>query len=194
MRNHLVFIGDSLTQWCDWEQRFPGYTVTNLGISGETVEGLLARRERIRALIDDPDFIFLMTGINNIANEQYDIILPYREFVRNLTTWYKKSIVVVQSLLPADLEWISNSVIQDTNRLLEQAARELGADYLDIYSLFVDSKGNPKNGYLSDDGVHLAGKGYEVWANEVERFLKSRLNLKKTVGHGKGGLTYDKSG
>jgi lysophospholipase L1-like esterase len=27
-------------------------------------------------------------------------------------------------------------------------------------------------GYLSDDGVHLAYKGYEVWANEVEKILK----------------------
>ena len=74
--SNLVFIGDSLTQWCDWDRRFPEHTVTNLGISGETVEGLLARRERIHAQIVDPDFLFLMTGINNIANEQYDILPP----------------------------------------------------------------------------------------------------------------------
>ena len=172
--NNLVFIGDSLTQWCDWERRFPGHIVTNLGISGETVGGLLSRRERIRARIDDPDVIFLMTGINNIANEQYDIILPYREIVRNLMTWYKRSKVVVQSILPVELSWIDRKLIQDTNRALEQIAREYGADYLDIYGLFVDSKGNPRNGYLSDDGVHLAGKGYDVWAEEVERFLNER--------------------
>lgn len=172
---NLVFIGDSLTQWCDWDQRLPGHTVANLGIAGETVEGLLARRERIRAQIDNPDFIFLMTGVNNLANQQYDIIPPYRKIVRNLTTWYKRSTVVVQSLLPVGLEWISSNVIQDTNRLLEQIAREQSVDYLDIYSLFVDSKGNPKKGYLSEDGVHLAGKGNDVWAKEVERFLNNRI-------------------
>ncbi len=32
-------------------------------------------------------------------------------------------------------------------------------------------KENPKNGYLSDDGVHLAEKGYDAWAKEVKRFL-----------------------
>ena len=83
MGKHLVFIGDSLTEWGDWEQRFPGYNVTNLGISGETVEGLLARRERIRTKIENPDFVFLMTGINNIATGHYDIFPPYREIVRN---------------------------------------------------------------------------------------------------------------
>ncbi|MGE5172673.1 MAG: GDSL-type esterase/lipase family protein [Betaproteobacteria bacterium] len=172
MTKHLVFIGDSLTQWFDWQLRFPDYTVTNLGISGEPVEGLLERRDRIRAQIVNPDYIFLMTGINNIANEQYDIALPYREIVRNLTTWYKKSKVVVQSILPVTLEWISNNVIKDTNRHLEQIAREYGAEYLDVYSLFVDLRGNPRRGYLSDDGVHLSSKGYEVWADEVEWFLK----------------------
>jgi len=171
MTKNLVFIGDSLTQWFDWQRRFPANDVQNLGISGETVEGLLDRRDRIRSQIEDPDYLFLMTGINNIANGQYDIIVPYREIVRNLTTWYKQSTIVVQSILPVTLEWTNNDVIKDTNRRIEQIARELGAIYLDIYSLFVDPKGEPRPGYLSDDGVHLAAKGYNAWADEVERFL-----------------------
>jgi lysophospholipase L1-like esterase len=172
---NLVFIGDSLTEWFDWQKRFPDYKVTNLGISGEPIEGLLDRRDRIRASIDDPHYLFLMTGINNIAMEQYDITGPYREIVRNLTTWYKKSKIVVQSILPVTLEWISNNVIKDTNRHLEQIAREYNAEYLDVYGLFVDSKGNPKSEHLQDDGVHLSSKGYDVWAKEVERFLKSHI-------------------
>jgi lysophospholipase L1-like esterase len=167
----LVFLGDSLTQWGDWGRWFPGYHVTNLGISGETVEGLLARRERIRTQIDDPDFIFLMTGINNIANGEYDIYPAYRQIVRNLTTWYRQSHVVVQSVLPVDSAWVSNDVIPDINRHLEEIAREYRAEYLDVFRSFVDAKGTPKKGYLSGDGVHLASTGYDVWVAEVERFL-----------------------
>ena len=170
MKN-LVFIGDSLTASYNWQKRFPKYRITNLGISGEPVESLLDRRERIRASIDDPDFIFLMTGINNIAMEQYDITGPYHEIVRDLSTWYKKSVVVIQSILPVALEWISNYVIRDTNSRLEQIARDFSAEYLDVYSLFIDSNGNPKNEYFQDDGVHLTDEGYDVWASEVERFL-----------------------
>ena len=170
MKN-LVFIGDSLTELYNWQKRFPQYRLTNLGISGEPVDSLLDRRERIRASIEDPDFIFLMTGINNIAMEQYDIIGPCREIVRNLAIWYKKSKVVIQSILPVALEWISNNAIRDTNRHLEQIAREFSAEYLDVYSLFIDSNGKPKNEYFQDDGVHLTCEGYDVWASEVERFL-----------------------
>lgn len=168
---NLVFLGDSLTEWFDWQKRFPGHRVTNLGISGEPVEGLLARKERIRSAIRNPDFIFLMTGINNLANEQYDIIVPYREIVRTLSAWYKKSRIVVQSILPVTLEWVDNNAIKDANCRLELIAREYNAEYLDIYGFFVNTEATPKSEYLQEDGVHLSNTGYEVWADAVEQFL-----------------------
>jgi lysophospholipase L1-like esterase len=170
---NLVFIGDSLTEWYDWQERFPAYRVMNLGISGESVEELLDRRDRIRERITDPDTIFLMTGINNILSERYDIAVPYREIVRNLTTWYKGAKIVVQSLLPVDMPWIRNDTIRTINRHLADMAREHDAAYLDVYSHFVDENGKPRPGLLSDDGVHLAGGGYSVWAKVVEEYLRS---------------------
>jgi lysophospholipase L1-like esterase len=170
----LVFIGDSLTEWFDWQERFPAYRVMNLGISGETVEELLDRRDHIRSRVESPDVLFLMTGINNILSERYDITMPYAELVRNLTTWYKGATIVVQSLLPVDMPWIKNDTIRTINRHLSEIAREHGAEYLDVYAAFTDESGNPKPGLLSDDGVHLAGKGYLVWADTVENYLNMR--------------------
>ncbi|HTG01370.1 MAG TPA: GDSL-type esterase/lipase family protein [Nitrospirota bacterium] len=175
----LVFIGDSLTQWYDWQRRFSDHEVSNLGISGETVEGLLARREHIRLQVHDPDFIFLMTGINDIANGQYHIFEPYHEIVRNFTTWYKKAQLVIQSILPVELEWIGSSVIDEANGRLERLAREFGADYLNVHRSFVDAAGKVKKGYLSDDGVHLNVRGYEAWSHDVERYLRTRDAGKK---------------
>ena len=171
MIKHLVFIGDSLTEWYNWKVRFPSFRVMNLGISGETVEELLVRRDHIRERIKDPDIIFLMTGINNILSERYDIIIPYRELVRNLTTWYKGATVVVQSLLPVDMPWINNDTIRTISYSLSHIATEHDAEYLDVYRHFVDENGKPRPGLLSDDGVHLAAKGYAVWATVVEKYL-----------------------
>lgn len=179
MKNHLVFIGDSLTEWYDWQERFPAYRATNLGISGETVEELLDRRDMLRERIDAPDALFLMTGINNILSERYDITVPYREIVRNLSTWYKGAKIVVQSLLPVDMPWINNDTIRTINRHLSDLAREHDADYLDAYSRFVDRNGKPIPGLLSDDGVHLAAKGYAVWASVVEKYL-NQANQKES--------------
>jgi lysophospholipase L1-like esterase len=171
MKKHLVFIGDSLTEWYDWQERFPAYHVLNLGISGETVEELLDRRDHIRSRIESPFAIFLMTGINNVLSEQYDITRPYAEIVRNLTTWYKSATIVVQSLLPVDMPWIKNDTIRLINRHLAEIAKEHGAEYLDVYAAFIDDNGIPKPGLVSDDGVHLASKGYEAWAKTVESYL-----------------------
>ena len=173
IRKRLVFIGDSLTEWFDWQRRFPDHEVINLGISGETVEELLGRRELIRSRAGDPDHVFLMTGINNILQEQYSIAEPYREIVRNFTTWWKGAGIVVQSLLPVDSTWVSSDLLRGINRHLRDISREFGVGYLDVYSAFVDASGQVKAGLLSDDGVHLAGKGYEEWAREVEGFLKT---------------------
>jgi len=168
---HLVFIGDSLTEWFDWQERFPTQSVLNLGISGETVEEMLERRDSIHERAGTPDYVFLMTGINNVLSEQYHITAAYSEIIRNFTTWWKSTTVVVQSLLPVDMPWISNDLIRDINRRLAEISREHGAEYLDIYSRFVDNNGRPKKGVLSDDGVHLANKGYEEWAKTVEEYL-----------------------
>ena len=144
----------------------------NLQLVEQLVKNDERALKRIRAAIENPDYVFLMTGINNIANGQYDIIEPYQEIVRNLTTWYKQSTIVVQSILPVELTWIGPEVIKDANRRIEQIARDFNADYLDVYAHFVDQAGNPLSDCLQDDGVHLSRQGYDVWAEEIDNFLK----------------------
>ena len=174
MKNKLLFIGDSLTEWFDWDRRFPAHDVVNLGISGETVEEMLDRRDLIRERAGSPDLVFLMTGINNVLQDRYAITGPYREIVRNFTTWWKSATVVVQSLLPVEYSWVGNDTIRDLNRALQAVARDAGAEYLDVHAAFMDNDGKVKPGLLSDDGVHLAAGGYELWSQVIEDYLSKK--------------------
>lgn len=172
----LVFIGDSLTEYFDWQSRLLEYDVVNLGISGETVEGLLGRIDIIISSINSsgktPDYIFIMTGINNIAMEDLAIIGSYRKIVSELSYKFKEAVIVVQSVLPVNLYWIDNSAIKAVNRAMKETANEFNnVEYLDVFSLFVDANGKPIKDYLLDDDVHLSDKGYDVWAKAVEGFL-----------------------
>jgi lysophospholipase L1-like esterase len=167
----IAFIGDSLTEYFDWQSRFPKYDVMNLGIAGETVEGLLGRIDRIISSIRNPDCIFIMTGINNIAMEDFDILESYKEIVSGLSSKFKDAVIVVQSILPVNLHWIDSGVIKAINRKLKEIADEFNAGYLDVFSFFVNAHGRPEDNYLLDDGVHLSDKGYDAWAKEVEGFL-----------------------
>ena len=175
----LVFIGDSLTEFFDWQGRFPAYRVFNLGVAGETVEGLLGRMDRILRVVQNagraPDVIFVMTGINNVAMEDYEITGGYRQVITAIAAAFGKSKLVIQSILPVRLPWTDNAIIRQLNESLKQIAKDFKAEYLDLYNIFINPGSGPKKEYLLDDGVHISDEGYDAWSSAVEDYLKSRF-------------------
>jgi lysophospholipase L1-like esterase len=163
-RKKILLLGDSLTEFFDWQGRFPNHEVRNFGIAGETVQGLRSRLARVIGMYPEADLVFLMTGINNIAMEDRAFLGPYREVVAALIKRYGRDRTFVQSLLPVLLDWVPLSAIEGLNDSLHSIARDEGAAYLDIYSHFVDAKGRPIAAYLLDDGVHVSRRGYAVWS------------------------------
>lgn len=173
----LVFIGDSLTEFFDWQERFPDFLVLNLGISGETVEGLLGRMDRILLSIQNigrkPDFIFIMTGINNVAMEDYEIISSYKRIINILSASFSNTKLVIQSILPVVLTWADSTALRGLNESLRGIAKDFNADYFDLHSIFVGPDSEPKKEYLLNDGVHLSEKGYAAWSDMIEYYLAS---------------------
>jgi len=167
----LLFIGDSLIEYFDWQERFPKNSVYNMGVAGETVEGLYARLQVVYTQLDAPDAIFIMSGINNLAMGHKKFITTYRKIVRGLKKQYKSPRIFVQSLLPVLFPWVSNDEIRDINIQLKKMAEAEKVDYLDINSLFLDREGRTVAAYLLEDGVHVSEKGYRVWSDEIEKHL-----------------------
>jgi len=167
----ILFIGDSLVEFFDWQRRFPNCTIANLGMAGETVEGLHSRLGEIIRRYPSPDLVLVMTGINNVAIEDFGFIDSYRGIVKALTSAYPRSRIVLHTLLPTLLPWISKERIQEVNRSLRAIAKEANAQFLDLYTGFVDPEGNPIKAYFLPDGVHLAHKGYARWAGVLARII-----------------------
>jgi lysophospholipase L1-like esterase len=165
----IVFIGDSLTEFFDWQNRLPGFSVQNLGSAGEPVEELLERLRRLR-FFRNPDCLFLMTGINNLRRGDHEITGRYREVVDYLAAEIKDGVIALQSILPA-LRWVPPEVIIDANRAIRGMADLHGMEYLDLYSLFLNSDGTPDAELFDEDGIHLSAKGYTIWSRAVEDFL-----------------------
>ncbi|TAN43468.1 MAG: GDSL family lipase [Nitrospirae bacterium] len=168
----LLFIGDSLIEFFDWAGRFPKDIVYNLGVAGETVEGLHRRLERIFRSAAAVGTVLIMSGINNLAMDDRDFVPTYRYIVRELSGHYPSARIFVQSLLPVLYLGIANDDITGVNRLLKEMAAAEGAFYADIHSLFLGESGDPAQDLLSEDGVHLSDEGYRVWADEVERLIR----------------------
>lgn len=173
-KDRLLFIGDSLIEFFDWESRFPDYEVFNLGIAGETVNGLYRRLDRIFETAGEPSCIFIMTGINNLAMGDTDIIKTYTQVIDHITRRLPSSALHVHSLLPVLFPMISNDEVRDFNRQLKRLAEERGVRYIDIHSRFVGSGGRAVASYLEEDGVHVSPTGYGVWSGLIEEVLDNK--------------------
>lgn len=167
----ILFIGHSLIEFCDWQKRFPAHKVSNLGVAGETVEGLFLRVKDITGLHPSADLIFIMSGLNNVAMEDFEFLDSFKHIIESLKTAYPQARIFVNSLLPTLVEFISDKSIRDVNKSLKDIVKSTGVEFLDIYRLFIDEEGRTVKDYLLDDGVHLSNKGYAVWSEALEKII-----------------------
>lgn len=174
MTKHLLFIGDSLIEFFNWQERFPDKKVYNFGSAGETAEGLYARLPNIIARLQSPDLVMIMTGTNNIAMEDYGFLATYEKIIDILQDRYEETTIVITSLLPIDLFFLGEAVPR-VNKRLQDIARHKNVAYLNLYPLFLGEDSKPISSYYEADGVHLSVKGYEAWAQTLENTVFPNL-------------------
>ncbi|GAM55123.1 lysophospholipase L1 [Vibrio ishigakensis] len=157
-----VFLGDSITNAGRWGELFPSKRVANRGIDGDTIVGMLGRLDSV--LATEPDTVFLLAGINDIAQDRTPerIMESYRKVVDTLT---KQGVrVVLQStILTNNPDW--NQSVDKLNGLIEELARSQGLTLIDLNSLFAE-RGTIKS-EATFDGVHLQGDMYLQWRDKL---------------------------
>ena len=170
MGNQFLFIGDSLIEFFDWQERFPDREVFNYGSAGETAEGLLGRLPNIINRVQSPDLVMIMTGINNVAMEDYGFLHTYEKIVARLKEAYGQTTIAMVSLLPVDLFFLGDAIPR-VNERLKDIAQNNSILYLDMYPLFLDENSRTIASYFEADGVHLSTYGYEVWSRALENTI-----------------------
>ena len=76
----IVFVGNSITEQCDWAELLGRSDVRNRGIAGDVTAGLLDRLDPI--LEGRPRQLFLMIGINDLISHGPEYILSnYQKIV-----------------------------------------------------------------------------------------------------------------
>ncbi len=170
--NKLMLVGDSMIEFFDWQGRFPGREVLNLGRSGESVEELRSRAAAIVENHEAPDLVLIMIGTNNVAMENFNFQGAYADILATFKNAYPETVLTVNSLLPMKLNYLAPDTVARVNSSLQSLAAAAGARYLDVWAAVVDSDGAPLADILEDE-VHLTSRGYEVWGDRLERFLES---------------------
>ena len=162
----LLFIGDSLIEFFDWQARFPDFLVENYGLAGESVKGLLSRSQAIAENVAAPDFILIMIGTNNVAIEDFSFLPDYEAIINTFQHSYPATEIIVNGLFPMRVPWLADSAITQTNELLEELASSKRIGYMDGFNIFSDHQ----NCFL-EDGVHISDHGYRLWSNAIEDLI-----------------------
>ena len=173
----IVFLGDSITEGCDWHEMFGGEgIVINRGISGDTTASLLGRIGSIAVM--HPRAVFLMIGVNDCVGlglKPSEAMQNYRAAVECIRTESPTTIIYLQSILPVMDSWGQkrNECIVETNRLIRSLADGKTIVFVDLYGYFVDSASvNPR---LTCDGLHLNADGYALWREIVAPYVRTHL-------------------
>src|SRR5690606_34292654 len=203
---NCLFFGDSITYgeydgvyggWVDLLKRYchakykegsNEVNIFNLGIGGETTNGLLKRLDvELEARKSaTKTVVFISYGANDLAyiNDKQNVRL--NEFKENL----QKAIVKAQAIT-SELHVLSILPIADAfdgietftgktrrnddiiafNNIIKEVSHNHSISYIDTYPVFLDNKEE----LLSNDGIHPNEKGYALISNIVKPFIKIYL-------------------
>lgn len=202
-----LFFGDSITYgeydgvfggWVDILKRYAlqkfhegngdELILFNLGIGGETTEGLLKRMpvELSARNSADGNLVFISYGANDLAIKEGVQIVSPENFKNNIITavqhaqQFSKDIYLV-SILPIakSIDGVvvssgklrSNEIVLVYNEILKNIVTEYSLSYIDFHSELLEDK----DVLLSADGVHPNEKGYGMMAEIaipiIEKYL-----------------------
>jgi len=177
--NEIIFLGNSITDGCNWSELLDDQRVINRGISGDIVEGILDRLDEV--LESKPLKVFLMIGINDLGTGR-----SARYVKNNIITILERikkespeTGIYLHSILPVNPDFgmfkthteKTNDIIK-INKQLNKYCNNNSIKYIDLHSSFKTNK-NYLNPDYSNDGLHLIGEGYLLWKSLILEYVKS---------------------
>ena len=177
-KKDIVMLGNSLTDGCEFNELLNNRHIKNRGIVGDIVQGLIDRIDPI--IKGQPKKLFIMSGVNDISHDvSTDSIARVMErLIVMVKQGSPRTKIYLQSLMPFNndvREWKllkgRDHVVVEANALLEQVARRQGVTWINLYPLFADDQGRLRAD-LTNDGLHLMGKGYIIWRDALKPHIK----------------------
>ena len=177
-KNEIIFLGNSITNFCEWGELFQNPNVKNRGISGDVTQGVLDRLDQVTR--SKPAKVFILIGINDLSrNVAKDTVLNNICMIaNNIHTASPKTRVYVQSILPVNIQFgLFKNLTTKTpdilwiNENLAKFCKEKGYTFIDLFSRFKNSDDDKMNTKYTNDGLHLLGDGYLLWAEIIKPLL-----------------------
>ncbi|MDR2033628.1 MAG: GDSL-type esterase/lipase family protein [Helicobacteraceae bacterium] len=171
-----VMLGDSITEWVEWNELLSRDDIANRGIAADITEGFLNRLDEVYRL--KPKLCFIMGGINDITRG-----IPTETAAANIEKIIdelqkRKIEAIVQSTLYVAQDFqrsaAINKNVDELNDKLKAIAAKKGVLFINLNEKLA------KNGSLdmkyTYDGAHLNGAGYERWRDLIAPIIEKPVN------------------
>lgn len=175
----IVFLGNSITEGCDWAELFDNPRIKNRGISGDRSGWML---DRLDPIIDGkPKKLFLMIGVNDLANgiQPKVIVDNIAKIVDIFKNKSPRTEIYIQSLLPVNgkefdrfkhhYKHVDN--ILEINDNLKELCDGEEIEFIDLHKSFTGEGGLLDSKY-TNDGLHLTSDGYLLWRKLIKNKVK----------------------
>lgn len=180
----LVFIGDSITQGWEgegkqvWADNYAKYNAVNLGIGGDRTQHVLWRLDNGNLEGLAPKVAVVMIGTNNSNGEDNtveQIAAGVRAIVQKLREKLPNTKILLVSVFPrGENPNPQRGKILQVNQIIHKLADGQNVIWVDFGHKFVSDEGLISR-EIMPDYLHLSPKGYEIWAQSLERPLNRAL-------------------
>lgn len=127
--------------------------------------------------------IYILLGGNTLGIDKDYFLTSYKEFLQSVKDQFPNATIYVQSMTPVTATVTNtypnlgtgdiNAKINEYNLGLMQLSSEVGVNYLDIASVFVDSEGRLPNEASPSDGMHFGPDYYFKWYEYLKNHTAS---------------------
>ena len=165
--NEIIFLGNSITDYCDWYELFGKSNIKNRGIGGDVINGVINRLDEVTS--SKPQKIFLMIGINDLGRKRSvnQILIDYDKLINEIIEKAPDTELYIQSVLPTDnRENLQNTDVININKGLVELTKKYDLTYINLFDLFKTTE-NKLNPEMTFDGLHVNGQGYLIWKNAI---------------------------
>ncbi len=192
-RIDVYFVGDSITRrWgatdypnflANWKENFHGWNAANFGWGGDTIQNILWRLHNGELDNVNPKIIVVMAGTNNIgttspAGDDEARVAGITRGIKALVDLCRKKVpeatIILMGITPRNDNRAVLPTINLINDRLAAFADGKKIRYVNINDKLADKDGVFREG-MSADRLHLAVKGYQVWADALKPIFTELL-------------------
>lgn len=173
----ILFVGSSsIRMWSGLQSDFPNHRVLNRGFGGASIPDV-ARYARQTIYRYQPSQIVFYCGENDLAASDTitvaTVVARFTSLFRDIRKELPGVPFVFISIKPSPSRAHIQQKVVATNQQIKQfLARQKATRFVDVYKPMLGPGARPRGELFRADSLHMTEKGYAIWKEQLEPFLR----------------------